>query len=64
MALRTVGQAVAWGDEWMRRAIDAETELQTLRAELEVYKLGYKIAMSLAKPEYEAQPKFADAEMV
>lgn len=64
LTIETLAQAIEWGDEWQRIAQEQarelhmlRVELDTVRAELRVYKLGYGIAMELAKP----APKFADA---
>lgn len=64
VTISTLPEALAWGDEWERIARQLARdlylmgqEIDTLRAELRVYKLGYGIAVELAKPE----PKFADA---
>ena len=61
VTLTTFDEAIAWGDDWHERARELarrvymlEVELSAVRAELDVYKKGYGIAMSLAKP----APKF------
>ena len=61
VTLTTFDEAIAWGDDWherakelARRVYQLEVELSTVRTERDVYKKGYGIAMSLAKP----APKF------
>ena len=39
---------------WRDRALELEAENRTLRAELDLWKTGYKAALALAKP----APKF------
>ena len=60
MDLKNTAQAVAWGDMWMRYALELQNENATLRAELDCYKAGYKLAMSLAKPAPKFEPETAD----
>ena len=61
VTISTLAEAIAHADEWERIAAElardlhlAELRITTLRAQLSVYRKGYGIAMSLAKP----APKF------
>ena len=64
VTISTLAEAMAHADEWERIARElardlhvADMTITVLRAELKVYRLGYGMAMELAKPAPKFEPE-------